>query len=176
MTAAEIFFWLSFAVLFYCYAGYGILVFDWNHFRRIFSPQKIVVNFELPAVTLIVAAYNEKAILEQKIKNSLELDYPAHLLKIIFITDGSTDGSQELIEEHQSIFLLHQNERKGKSAAIKRAMRFAETPVVVFSDANSILNPASIKNIVRHYADEKVGGVAGEKKILNGNNHSVVGQ
>ena len=174
MTAAETFFWLSLAILFYCYSGYGILVYAWNHFRRMFSPQKIVVNYEMPAVTLVVAAYNEEAILEQKIKNSLELDYPGHLLKVIFVTDGSTDLSNELISEYDSIMLLHQPERKGKSAAIKRAMRFVETPVVIFSDANSMLNPASIKNIVRHYADENVGGVAGEKKILSGQPHSVV--
>ena len=135
-----------------------------------------MVNFELPAVTLVIAAYNEDAILAQKIKNTLDLDYPAHLLKIIFVTDGSTDSSQEIINHHDSIILLHQDERKGKSAAIKRAMRFVETPVVIFSDANSMLNSGSIKNIVRHYADEKVGGVAGEKKILNGQHHSVVGQ
>jgi len=153
-----------------------MLVYGWNHFKRIFSPQKIVVNFELPAVTLVVAAYNEEAILDEKIRNSFELDYPAQLLKIIFITDGSTDSSQELIGRYESIFLLHQDERKGKSAAIKRAMRFVETPIVIFSDANSMLNPSSIKNIVRHYADEKIGGVAGEKKILNSQQPSVVGQ
>ncbi len=151
-------------------------MFAWNHFRRMFSPQKLVLNFELPAVTLIVAAYNEEAIIAQKISNTLEIDYPSHLLKVIFVTDGTTDGSTELIKNHESIVLLHQAERKGKSAAIKRAMRFVETPIVVFSDANSMLNTGSIKAIVRHYADEKVGGVAGEKKILNGHYHSVVGQ
>lgn len=176
MTAVETFFWLSLALLFYCYAGYGIILYAWNHFKRIFSPQKIVVNFELPPVTLIVAAYNEEAVLEKKIENCLALDYPSHLLKIIFITDGSTDHSREIIAQHEPIILLHQNERKGKSAAIKRAMRFVETPIVIFSDANSMLNTASIKNIVRHYADGKVGGVAGEKKILNGDHHSVVGE
>src|SRR6185436_4777269 len=106
MTAVEIFFWLSLGVLFYCYAGYGILVFAWNHFRRIFSAQKIVVNFEMPAVTLIVAAYNEEAILERKIKNTLELDYPSHLLRVIFITDGSTDASEEILAQHEAIIVL----------------------------------------------------------------------
>jgi biofilm PGA synthesis N-glycosyltransferase PgaC len=176
MTAVESFFWLSIAILFYCYAGYGIFLFVLNHFKRFFSPGRKSESNDLQGVTLIVAAYNEEAILPQKIKNTLDLDYPSHLLNIIFITDGSTDNSKEIIGQYDRITLLHQNERKGKSAAIKRAMRFVETPIVVFSDANSMLNPGSIKAMVSHYADEKVGGVAGEKKILNGHYHSVVGQ
>ena len=62
---------------------------------------------------------------------------------------------------------LHQPERKGKYAAIKRAMQNVQTPVVIFSDANTMLNKECIKNIVPHYNDEKVGGVAGEKKIIS---------
>jgi poly-beta-1,6-N-acetyl-D-glucosamine synthase len=175
MTAVEFFFWLSLAVLFYCYAGYGATLFIWNYLKSIFLTKQGVDNSDLPAVTLIVAAYNEENILGQKIKNTLELDYPSDLLNVIFVTDGSTDGSEELIAKHDFITHLHQNERKGKSAAIKRAMRFVQTSVVVFSDANSMLNSASIKAIVRHYVDEKVGGVAGEKKILNAGCQSAVG-
>jgi cellulose synthase/poly-beta-1,6-N-acetylglucosamine synthase-like glycosyltransferase len=72
--------------------------------------------------------------------------------------------------------LLHQPERKGKYAAIKRAMQQVQTPVVVFSDANTLLNAGSIRNIVQHYADDKVGGVAGEKKIVRNKNGSAVGE
>jgi poly-beta-1,6-N-acetyl-D-glucosamine synthase len=176
MTVAAILFWLSFAVLFYCYAGYGIFLFLWNNLKKVFSSRAASnENQELLPVTLVVPAYNEEGILEQKIRNTLEIDYPADLLHVIFITDGSTDSSSELIGKCQNIQLLHQSERKGKSAAIKRAMRFVETPVVIFSDANSMLNKGCIKAIVRHYANEKVGGVAGEKKILNDEHSSVVG-
>ncbi|HEV8285155.1 MAG TPA: glycosyltransferase family 2 protein [Chitinophagaceae bacterium] len=134
------------------------------------------VDFELLPVTLIIAAYNEESILPQKIKNTLEIDYPSHLLRVIFITDGSTDDSADLLSQYEFITLLHQTGRKGKPAAIKRAMRFVQTPIVVFSDANSMLNRSCLKAIVRHYADEKVGGVAGEKKILRNRSASIVGQ
>lgn len=115
-------------------------------------------------VTLVVTAYNEEKILEQKIRNTLAIDYPAGKLRVLIITDGSADASLQLVQQHPSILSLHEPERKGKYAAIKRAMRKVETPIVVFSDANTMLNPDCIKKIAVHYNDPKVGGVAGEKK------------
>jgi cellulose synthase/poly-beta-1,6-N-acetylglucosamine synthase-like glycosyltransferase len=91
------------------------------------------------------------------------------------VTDGSTDYSKELIQQHDFITLLHQPERRGKLAALKRAMQNVRTPVVVFSDANSMLNPGCIRAMVRHFSDEKVGGVAGEKKVLT-TNRSLIGE
>jgi len=176
MTAAEIFFWISLGVLFYCYIGYGIILFVLNNIKRFFLFFNRKETTELLPVTLIVAAYNEERILPQKIKNTLGIDYPADLFNVIFITDGSTDNSPELIGQHEFITQLHQSERKGKLAAVKRAMRFVQTPIVIFSDANSMLNSGCIRAIVQHYKDEKVGGVAGEKKILNDDQTSAVGR
>jgi cellulose synthase/poly-beta-1,6-N-acetylglucosamine synthase-like glycosyltransferase len=167
MITAIILFWISIFILAYCYGGYGILLLFINKIKNWFSsPNTNKISDKAIPVTLIVAAYNESAILEVKIKNSLALDYPD--LKIIFITDGSTDGSDELIQKYSSVRLLHHGERKGKFAALKRAMQFVKTPIVVFSDANSMLNENCIQKIASHYQNPKVGGVAGEKKILQG--------
>lgn len=176
MTSVEIIFWLSVAVLFYCYVGYGALLLVLNHIKRVFRPFSKANEYELLPVTLVVAAYNEETILAQKIRNTLEIDYPSHLFHIIFITDGSSDGSADLVGQHEFITLLHQAGRQGKSAALKRAMRFVETPIVIFSDANAMLNSHCIRAIVRHYHDERVGGVAGEKKICASDHSSVIGQ
>ena len=105
----------------------------------VFTAKKKTID-EPVAATLIVAAYNESDVLKAKIKNSLAIDYEKEKLNIIFITDGSTDGSEDLIQQYPVITLLHHAERKGKFAAIKRAMQFVQTPIVVFSDANSMLN------------------------------------
>jgi cellulose synthase/poly-beta-1,6-N-acetylglucosamine synthase-like glycosyltransferase len=172
----EIVFWFSVAVLFYCYAGYGLILFAINKIKRIFFSIHQNNDEELPAVTLVVAAYNESAVLLKKINNCLEIDYPRHLLNLVFITDGSNDGSADLMQQYDFITLLHQSKREGKSAALKRAMRFVQTPVVIFSDANCLLNPGCVRAMVRHYANEKVGGVAGEKKILQSQRSSAVGQ
>src|SRR5689334_15321120 len=175
MNFVDILFWTGIAILFYCYLGYGLLLFARNRAKKAFFPLKSKNTQELPPVTLVVAAYNEGAVLPQKIKNCCEIDYPSHLLHFIFVTDDSTDYSEEVIQRYDFITLLHQPERKGKLAALKRAMQYVTTPIVVFSDANSMLNPGCIKAMVPHFADARVGGVAGEKKVLK-TNCSLIGE
>ena len=171
------FFWLSLGILWYCYIGYGLIAYLLTGFKRVIRPakRKPEISGLLP-VSLVVTAYNEESVLEQKINNILELDYPRDLLQVIFVTDGSSDTSTRLVQRHPFITLLHQPERKGKYAAIKRAMLAVNSPVVVFSDANTMLNKESIKRIVAHYGNAKVGGVAGEKKIIYRRQSSAVGQ
>src|SRR5690349_19924498 len=134
ITTFIIIFWISLAILFYCYIGYGILVFFLVGLKQIFLRNKKTRIENILPVTLIVTAYNEEKILEQKITNTLAIDYPSDQLNIIFITDGSTDDSRQIIQRYPAIISLHQPERRGKYAAIKRAMRQVQTPVVVFSD------------------------------------------
>jgi cellulose synthase/poly-beta-1,6-N-acetylglucosamine synthase-like glycosyltransferase len=166
--AAEYIFWLSLAVILYTYAGYPLLLLILVKLKDLFIKQKKAVNnTALQSVTLIVAAYNEEAIIAQKIENTLRIDYPKELLHIIFITDGSTDNTAAIVSGYPQITLLHAPERKGKLAAMNRAMQHVNTDIVVFSDANGMLNSGAIKNLLKHYADEKVGAVSGEKKIIH---------
>ena len=176
MIAFEYIFWLSIAVLFYCYIGYGLLIFLYNNIRVLFRNQKKASITDLPAVTVIISAFNEAVIIDQKIANTMAIDYPAEKIKIIVVTDGSNDGTPDKVKQYAGITLLHRPERQGKTAAINSAMRIAETPVVVFTDANTMLNPECIRKIVVHYNSEKTGAVAGEKKILKNNSHSAVGE
>jgi cellulose synthase/poly-beta-1,6-N-acetylglucosamine synthase-like glycosyltransferase len=165
----KILFWVSLFIVFYSYFGYGILIYLIVVVKRAFSDSKKgkpAVSFE-PPVTLVVSAYNEADFIEHKIENSLSLDYPSDKLRFIFITDGSNDATPDIIEKYHQIKLLHLPERKGKVAAMNRSVQFVETPYVIFSDANTLLNPGSIRAIVKHYADPRVGGVAGEKKIIS---------
>jgi biofilm PGA synthesis N-glycosyltransferase PgaC len=162
-------FFFSFLVVFYSYIGYGILIFLLIKLKRLFTSKNsipFIPDFE-PEVTLLVAAFNEEGFIEQKIRNSLDLDYPAGKLRWIFVTDGSTDETPETIRRYPAILLLHQPDRKGKVAAVNRAIKYVQTPYVVFSDANTLLNPACIHEIVKHYSDPRVAGVAGEKIIFS---------
>jgi cellulose synthase/poly-beta-1,6-N-acetylglucosamine synthase-like glycosyltransferase len=177
ITTVTILCWVSLAVLFYCYLGYGILVYLLTGLKKLFySPERQKEPVAPVPVTLIVTAYNEGKILAEKIRNTLAIDYPADQLQLIFITDGSTDGSEKILQQYPSIQLLHQAERRGKYAAIKRAMRLVQTPVVVFSDANTMLNAACIRKLAAHYTNERIGGVAGEKKIQRNSTVSAVGE
>jgi len=165
-TILPLVFWASLILVVYTYIGYGLLLFFLVRIKKIFNPRKTKgKEHPLPEVTVLVAAYNEAGFIEEKIKNCLEFDYPREKLHFLFVTDGSDDGTPELVKKYPQIQLLHQPERKGKIAATNRAMPYVKTPVVVFTDANTNVNREAIKNMVRHYADEKVGVVSGEKRI-----------
>jgi cellulose synthase/poly-beta-1,6-N-acetylglucosamine synthase-like glycosyltransferase len=159
-------FWLSALLVFYNYAGYAVIVFILNRLRP--RPETPAPSDEnLPTVSFIVAAFNEEDCLKEKIINSLEQNYPSSRIEYIFITDGSTDRSAEIIESYPEIQGLHEDARQGKSAALNRAVSHAANDILVFSDANTILNHNAVRNIARHYLDPQTGGVAGEKKVLS---------
>jgi cellulose synthase/poly-beta-1,6-N-acetylglucosamine synthase-like glycosyltransferase len=165
MSAWHYIFTISCFLVFYNYVGYAIIAWCIN----LFSKRKETIAGSagyFPTVSFIVAAYNEEDCIRQKIVNSLEQDYPREKIEFIFITDGSTDKTMDIIRNYPSLRLLHLNERKGKSAALNRVASLANNEILVFSDANTLLNRDATRLIARHYQDKKVGGVAGEKKVL----------
>lgn len=176
MTLFYILFWCSLAILFYAYFGYGLLVLLLNNIRLLFSRKPQPLQEVTVPVTIVIPAYNEVAVLKQKLVNTLSLDYPSGLLSILVVTDGSTDEPASVMAQFPQVQWLHQPVRLGKYAAIRRAMRQVKTPVVVFTDANTMLNPESVRMMVIHYQDPRTGGVAGEKKILSNNHASAVGE
>jgi len=163
----KITFWISLTIIFYTFFGYGILLFILVKLKKFFlgkrkSPQN---NSELPTLTVIVAAYNEERFIRDKIINTLSLQYPKDKIKYLFVTDGSADRTPAIVTEYSDIQLLHSRERNGKIAAIHRAMKQVETEIVVFTDANTFLNPEALLKICRHYRNPEVGAVAGEKRV-----------
>jgi biofilm PGA synthesis N-glycosyltransferase PgaC len=162
-------FWISLFVVFYTFAGYGILLYLIIRIKRVIKGLPAVISpigNLLPCCTLVVAAFNEEDFIEDKIKNCLSLKYPAGKLKFLFVTDGSTDKTPSIIEGYPQVKLIHEDTRGGKIAAVHRAMTFVDTDVVVFTDANTFLNPEALTNICRHYIDKTVGAVAGEKRVM----------
>ncbi|ALI99884.1 glycosyltransferase family 2 protein [Rufibacter tibetensis] len=165
MEVLEITLWAAFAIVFYTYFGYALVAWILAKAKRAFSKSNPLQEYE-PEVTLVVPAYNEAPILESKIVNSLALDYPADKLKVIFITDGSTDNAAEVLMKYPQVEHLHSPVRGGKALAENRAMQFVKTPYVIFTDCNSYLNKEAVREMVKHYQDPKVGAVSGEKKVL----------
>lgn len=158
-----ILFWISLFIIFYTYIGYGIILFVLvKIFRRRKPP---IDDYELPTLTVMVAAYNEEDFIRKKIENTLQLEYPAGKIKYIFVTDGSTDRTVDIIKEYPSVQLMHKEGRSGKIAAVHRAMQEVDTEIVVFTDANTLLNTSALQKMAKHYADKKVGAVSGEKRV-----------
>lgn len=164
----KILFWLSFGIVFYAFLGYGILLYFLVKIKKsIKGKHQPVSQGFLPEVSLVVPCYNEAPVLREKVLNTFQLEYDPKLLRIYFITDGSNDGSREVLTAFPQVNLLHEDRRAGKTAAENRAMRIVSSPFVIFTDANTMLNKLAVKNMIRHFEDERVGCVAGEKRVLS---------
>jgi biofilm PGA synthesis N-glycosyltransferase PgaC len=162
----ETLWWILLFIVFYAYLGYGILLMFLVKVKSAFTAAPSFNKNFLPPVTLVVPAYNEAGIIAQKAQNSLKLDYPKDRFRILFITDGSTDNTADVLRSIDGVEVTHNDRRAGKSAAENRAMTLVDTPIVVFCDANTMLNPEAIRELVKFYEDPKVGGVAGEKRVI----------
>lgn len=158
-------FWCALALVLYTYLGYALLVGAWARLVRGRRPAAPAAGQFVPEVTLVVPAYNEADILAEKVANSLAQHYPAGKLHLLVITDGSDDDSAAVLTGFPEVRHLHAPERAGKSAAENRAIQFVTTPIVVFTDCNTTLNPDAVAELVRHYADPRVGAVSGEKRV-----------
>lgn len=163
MDSIQILTWACIAGLVYHYLGYPLLVFAASRL----APYHIQRAAIQPRASLIVAAYNEAAVMKQKLDNTLDLDYPRELLEIIVVTDGSSDETADIVSGYQDrgIILMHRPERAGKSAAINRAAAQATGEVLVFSDANAFYGKDSLRNLVRNFHDASVGCVSGMKTV-----------
>ena len=160
-------FWLCLLLVGYTYVGYGILLFLLVKIKGIINPRRadVYAEDELPEVTIIVAAYNEEDFITEKIENSLALRYPKDRLTLWIVTDGSDDATPQIAENHPDVTHFFQPERRGKIAAVNRVMPLVSTPVVVFTDANTLLNERAAIQLVQHFKDQQVGAVAGEKRV-----------
>ncbi|MFT5250562.1 MAG: cellulose synthase/poly-beta-1,6-N-acetylglucosamine synthase-like glycosyltransferase, partial [bacterium] len=133
MDILKIIFWVLLSVIGYTYIGYGILLYVIIKIRRAFNIGKKVEidpSYE-PSVTLFIAAYNEKDYIEAKMKNTLDLEYPKDKLNVVWVTDGSDDGTPDLLKDFQHTTVHHLDERNGKIGAMNRGMAFVKTPIVI---------------------------------------------
>lgn len=159
-------FWCALFLVFYTYIGYGIILWLLVRVREHFRPRpRLALPHELPEVTLFITAYNEEEMVEEKMVNCRAIDYPREKLKIFWVTDGSTDTTNEKLNAYPEVTLSFHPDRRGKTAAINRGMAFVETPIVVFTDANTLINREAVKEIVKAFSDPQTGCVAGEKRI-----------
>ena len=160
-------FWISLFLVAYTYLIYPMAMYLFLKLKHgSLNTEHHIESHDLPSTTLIVPAYNESYILQEKINNCLSLDYPKNKLKIIFITDGSDDNPHSILSEYTNIIHLHDDKRAGKFSAMKRAIHYVSTDTCIFTDANAMLNKASLKHIMIRFKNNKVGVVAGEKRII----------
>ncbi len=167
-------FWACLVLIAYAYALYPAVLFlaystaqvyrDWLYVvsrrnRRAAAP---AVD-ELPSATLIVPAYNERARLPEKIKNVNDLHYPREKLEIVIVSDGSTDGTEAILQavEDPRIRKILLPVRQGKANALNEGVRQSRNDILIFSDASTLFMPDAVEKLVRHFSDPRVGAACG---------------
>jgi cellulose synthase/poly-beta-1,6-N-acetylglucosamine synthase-like glycosyltransferase len=157
------------AIVIYTYIGYGILLYGLVLIKRKLGqsdPEPILpADEELPEVTLMICAYNEEYIVREKMENIRQIDYPQDKLCVMWVTDGSTDGSNDLLRQYPEVTLVYSPERSGKAAAMQHGLQENKAGYVVFTDANTMLNSNAIREIVRQFMKSNVSCVSGEKRV-----------
>ena len=164
-------FWASVATLGYVYAGYPLVLRVWAHLAR----KDVSLAAYEPHVCLLIAANDEAAVIGAKVENSLGIDYPMDRLDIIIASDGSRDGTNEIVRAFAPrVQLFALDERRGKIAAINEVMRHVKADIVVLSDANTFLRRDAVRQLVQNFADPEVGAVSGDV-VLTGERAALAG-
>lgn len=157
-------FWLSLLYLAYVEIGYLLILALLARFRRKAAPPGEVT----PALTVLVAAHNEAGVIEARLENLFAQDYPPERVQVIVASDGSTDGTDEIVrqvaERHPGRLRLVRSERRGgKIAALRQAEPEITGEVVVFTDADACFRPGALRKLARHFGDPQVGAVSGRE-------------
>ncbi|HSO28076.1 MAG TPA: glycosyltransferase family 2 protein [Anaerolineales bacterium] len=170
-TPAFWLFWGSVGLLVYTYIGFPLLVLlrgliarqrQPDHGTNAKSEIPPLSDADLPAVNFVIAAYNEADVIRQKIDNALSLAYPAGCLTVIVASDGSNDGTNQIVASYENPRVrLLDFPRLGKNQVINRAVAQTEAEILVFTDADSMLEPDALRYLVAPFRDPAVGGVAG---------------
>lgn len=170
MLILEIIFWICFALVCYTYIGYGVVLYLLVLIKRLFRNRQLKnplpSDIDLPEVTLMICAYNEEDIVSIKMENTHQLDYPKEKLKVLWVTDGSNDHTNERLAAYEDVEVVYKPEREGKTAALNHGIKSVKTPLVIMTDANTMLNTQCIREVVRCFMNPKVACVAGEKRVM----------
>jgi poly-beta-1,6-N-acetyl-D-glucosamine synthase len=164
---SEIVFFASLVLLAYTFVGYPVLIAAWARMR----PRQVELGDAKPPVAIIVVAYNEEARIQRKIETCLAQDYPAERLRIVIASDGSTDGTADIVRacaERRVTWLPHVA-RRGKAACLNDAVASCDEEILVFTDARQMLNAGAVTALVENFADERIGAVSGELVFVQDN-------
>jgi cellulose synthase/poly-beta-1,6-N-acetylglucosamine synthase-like glycosyltransferase len=160
LLVVEVLFWLSLAALTWTHVGYPLAARALSalHSRSVRRNDEF-----LPSVALIIAAHDEESVIERRIRNALELDYPREKLELVVSSDASGDRTEELAAAAGARVVT--NPRGGKVAAQDAAVRATESEIVAFSDANCTWRPDALRKLVRAFADPDVAYVCGRLNL-----------
>lgn len=171
------FFYISAFIIFWAMIGYPISL---HLIKKLYKNRKLIKDYSYqPSVTVMVVAHNEEKVILEKLQNIIKLDYPQDKIEFLVASDNSTDRTNEIvrnfIEEHQDkkIRLYEVKTRKGKTNAQNEAQKTVTTEILVMTDANSIIEPNAIKELVASFTSDDISYVSGRLVIINKNSNNV---
>jgi cellulose synthase/poly-beta-1,6-N-acetylglucosamine synthase-like glycosyltransferase len=154
-------FWAGAAVIAYAYVGY----LAWLWVRALFRARPVRRGMvELP-VSVVMVVRNEEAVLPAKLRNLLEMDYPAELLQIVVVSDGSTDRTEAILREHARnprVQVVLNQLARGKAQGLNDGVNLAQGNIVLFTDARQSMELNALRLLMENFADPEVGAVSGE--------------
>lgn len=158
-------FWGSVFLVFYTYIGFPFILSALARRRKFLFPE----TTDQPAVTIVIAAYNEEKVIREKIESVMKSEYPAEKIHLLIGSDNSNDQTNTIIRElgnrYPALRLIEFNSRTGKPGVVNVLMKKVTTPLTILTDANVYFTPETIKNLVRHFHHPQTGLVGGN--ILN---------
>jgi cellulose synthase/poly-beta-1,6-N-acetylglucosamine synthase-like glycosyltransferase len=170
-SAMQILFWLLTGIATYVYVGYPVLLRVIGALR---GARAVTRSEARPAVSLVISAFNEERVIADKLRNSLNLDYPRGLLHIIVVSDASSDRTDEIVAGFaaEGVELLRMPQRAGKTAGLNEVIQRLRGEIVVFSDANAMYQPDAVAKLVRNFSDANVGCAVGESRYYDSKTQS----
>ena len=170
-TAWQILFWISAVLLLYVYAGYPILVY----LVGLLWPKTVKKGKTEPRVTILITAFNEEAVIREKLENTLKIDYPQDKLEILVASDGSTDRTDMIVREFagSGVKLFRQEGRAGKTVTQNNAVERATGEIILFSDATTTYGSDVLQAVLPAFADPEIGCVAGRLVYVDDVNSNV---
>ncbi len=168
-TALKAIFWISILLLAYNYVAYPLLIYVLS---RVFGRKQVPADpadETLPSVSLLIAAHNEEDVISERIQNALALDYPRDKLEIVIASDGSTDGTNEIVERFagREVVLLAFAQNRGKSTVLNDAINRLRGEIVMLSDANTMMDRMAARRLARWFQDSKIGAVCGKLELYD---------
>ena len=168
-TATVVVFWICAGLVCYAYAGYPVLAWILARVfgRRRWPPE--ISEDDLPLVSLLIAAYNEEAVIEDRVRNALAMDYPPEKLEIVIASDGSSDATPGIVRRyaHRGVRLLDYAHRQGKAGVLNASFPELKGEIALLSDANVRFEPDAVRKIVRWFRDLAVGVVCGRVALTD---------
>ncbi len=157
-------FWVCAGLIVFAYAGYTLVIWLLSRLLGDQPTPPTPVDSALPTAVLLIAAFNEESVIDERVRNALDLDYPRDRFEIVVVSDGSSDATAQIVRRYadRGVRVIDNRERRGKSAVLNATIAELTAEIVLLSDANTFNDPSAARYLTRWFANPTVASVVGK--------------